>query len=708
LALACGGAAAAEKIKAALDELIPAARNGVGSLADSSEAVEQYKSLLADALVALESAHWETGDAVVWLRLGWKGSPVTVAAVALGSTAAMESDWLRAAGAVDKGNQRRLATGLTAYARTEGGFPAGAAGSRVMSPETRLSWIAALLPYYGHADWHRQLEFGYPWNGPQNQAVTRQPLAEVVNPALGPAATEAGFPVTNYVGVSGVGPDAGRLDAGDARAGVFGYGRKIRPEDITRGAANTIAILGVTARCGPWAAGGDPTVRSLGTRPYVNGPDGFGSGQSDGMWAGMADGSARFFSKNMDPQLLEQMATIHGEPPVEEEGTAKPQAEVKAKMEEKPQAEAKPEVKPTSTDPGIQARLATAVSQIELSDMPLADAVTLLAGMSNVRVTFDVDAMRELGATLHDKVSVSLSKTSAGEVLAAILASRKLTCVVQDGWVLVTSPAEYRESLREVRYTVSDLTGEATAATEELARLVEKLVVPESWQANGGRGTIRAKEGALEVNQTGSVHSQVLVFCEKLRTARGKPTRSRLSPELFSLATRADRAARALAHPVTANFREPAPLGQILGHLRQSTGAEILLDGPALAAAGISEDVVATLKSQRQPLSAVLGQVLDPLGLGWRAVGPSALQVSTRKAVDSRLELEFYPVASLLGREQAAALIERLKARLPQATWGEGSRTGVVVFDPPSGCLIVLQSQPVQIAIEAVLKEMAR
>jgi hypothetical protein len=316
--------------------------------------------------------------------------------------------------------------------------------------------------------------------------------------------------------------------------------------------------------------------------------------------------------------------------------------------------------------------------------------------------------MQELGATLHDKVSVSLSKTTAGDVLGAILASRKLAYVVRSGWVLVTSPAEYRESLRQVRYTVSDLTGQEIPATQELAQIVEKLVAPESWQAHGGRGTILAKEGALEINQTGSVHYQVLVFCEKLRTARGKPTRSRLNPALFSLATHADRAAAALTHPVTANFPEPTPLGQILGHLRQSTGAGILLDGPALAAAGISEDVKGTLKAQQQPLAAVLGQVLDPLGLGWRAVGTNTIEVTTRKAVDARLELELYSVASLVAKEQSSAVIERIKARLPQAAWSEGGGPGLVVFDPPSQCLIVLQPQPVQIAIEAVLKDMTR
>ena len=93
---------------------------------------------------------------------------------------------------------------------------------------------------------------------------------------------------------------------------MFGYGRQTRQQDLVRGGANTIAVLGVQDQCGPWAQGGRATVRPLTRQPYVNGPDGFGSGQADGMVAGMADGSVRFLSKNIDPHVMEQLATVRG------------------------------------------------------------------------------------------------------------------------------------------------------------------------------------------------------------------------------------------------------------------------------------------------------------------------------------------------------------------------------------------------------------
>jgi hypothetical protein len=63
---------------------------------------------------------------------------------------------------------------------------------------------------------------------------------------------------------------------------------------------------------GSWAAGGRPTIRSLTKKPYIDGPDGLGGQHPNGCLFGMADGSVRFISKNVDPQVLEALMTIAG------------------------------------------------------------------------------------------------------------------------------------------------------------------------------------------------------------------------------------------------------------------------------------------------------------------------------------------------------------------------------------------------------------
>jgi hypothetical protein len=735
VALVCEGETAAERVRAALDELVPAVKELLPKQAEALQeslragrltaaAATPYRMLLDDGRTTLEAAHWQVADGTVWLRLNWGRPPLAVAAAAADSFPALRADWLAAARGVDEARHGYLLEGLMGYQKAEGHLPPGAVGGALLPPETRLSWIAAMLPYYGHDDWHRQLEFGYPWNGTQNRGVAHRPLAEVTNPALGPATTAAGFPVTHYVGVAGVGADAGGLAADQPGAGVFGYGRSTRAEEITRGAANTIAILGVSDRCGPWASGGEPTVRPLTTPPYVNGPDGFGSGQPDGMFAGMADGSVRFISKDIDPRVLEQLATIRGhddvtaaalqskpQPAEKPPGAAAGPEHAKPQSEEKPPPPAAPPVAENPAEPAVDvdARLADKIPQIELLDTPLGDALDLLSAMSTLPVTLDPDALLACGVSLRDPVTVRLTGASVGKVLEAIVAGRKLAFVAENGQLLITSPAEYRETLRTRRYTVSDLTGSDAKAVAELAGLVQKLVAPESWQANGGRGAVQPDQGALSVVQTGAVHDQIIMFCEKLRTARGKPLRSRLDSRLFSLATRTARAQAALGQEVSVNFPTATPLAEILRYLKKQAEVEILVDRSALVAAGMADDPKAVFKSQKQPLSTALAALLEPLGLGYRVVDGRTIQVTTRKAVAARFELEFYPLGSLPGNGQpAAALIERIKSRVGGPTWSDAGGPGQAHFDPPSACLIVLQSQPAQFAIEALLAELTR
>ncbi len=382
---------------------------------------------------------------------------------------------------------------------------------------------------------------------------------------------------------------------------------------------------------------------------------------------------------------------------------AKPQAkdgpQVNAQAIAETETSRKEAPRPATPAADADNRLAAQIPQIEANGMPLGETIELLSATSGVPIAVDPDALRQAGASLRDPVHVRLGETTLGKALAAILAGRKLACVAAGGAALVTSPPEYRRKLRKVRVSVSDLTGGMPIAATELAELIEKFVVPESWRSNGGHGAILPEGSALAMVQTAAVQDCVAAFLDKLRTARGKPAAA-------ALASRRELAKPALLRPATANFSTPTPLAEILRYLQKNADVDIFLDLPALRAAGLVDDVKATLSVQEKPLAAALSQLLEPLGLACRTVDARTLQVTTRKALDARLELELYPVAGLLSKGQSAsALVERIKSRAAAATWSDAGGVGLIHFDPRSECLIVLQSQPVQAAVQALLAE---
>ena len=740
IAFVCEGETTANQVSAALDELLPAAKVSLaeeaqaitGKLKDgllTAEAADRYEVLLQRAQGALATARWEVVDETVWARVDLGSNPSGLAQAASGSSRAIKSNWLAAAREVDQQNHLHLLAGLGGHLKAEGHFPAGAGGGKLLPPETRLSWIATMLPYYDHRDWHRDLHFGYPWNSPKNRPVSERPLASVVNPALGPGSTEAGFPVTHYVGVAGVGADAGTLPAGDPRAGVFAFGRTGKLEDMPDGLSNSIATMGVCDHLGGWAAGGNPTVRALIQRPYVNGPDGFGSGQPDGMLVGMADGSVRFVSDQIDPEVLEQLATVGGregvtvavldpKPPVlppmpteepvdktattEEPGTSKPEQPNSAEPNEPGEEPSVAGPKQPTID--VESRLAGPIEGIELPGVPLADAVALMSQLSGAPIAFDLDALATLGVGLEDSVTVQLSQIDLGQALRAVLAECGLVYLAEEGYLLVTGPQSSRSTIRPLDYPVADLSDGGPQSVAELAHLVTTLVAPDSWQSTGGRGNIKPAGGSLVVNQIDAVHRRVALLLGRLRVARGLPLGSNLAAEKLSLTSRVSRAGASLDRTVTANFHEPTSLGRIVDELHARSGARILIDWSALAAEGVSTAVDGTLGVVNQPLWTALGELVRPLGLSVRVVDRNTFEVTTPAALTARLQLEFYVVGDLLREDRTIEqLTEQLKGEVAGGSWDDAGGPGVLHFDRPSECLLVLQSQPVQATLEAVL-----
>ncbi|MEN6457469.1 MAG: hypothetical protein ABFC63_00940 [Thermoguttaceae bacterium] len=357
---------------------------------------------------------------------------------------------------------------------------------------------------------------------------------------------------------------------------------------------------------------------------------------------------------------------------------------------------------PTPVD--VAARLEDPLTAIDFKDIRLSDAIEMLAAASTVPVTLNPDAMWQFDVTPQDPITLQLGTTTVGRALAAAAAQRGLAVVTDGGQVLVTWPAEYREALRTVRYTVSDLAGDDKAAMAELAATVAKLVAPESWQQVGGRGRVEVDGGALMVTQTGDVHRQVLVFCERLRNARQKPLRSHDRADRFTLETRTDQARQLIERPVSVNFHNPAPLAAILEFLAGATDSVILVDHAAMAAAETSDRVEASLTVQSRPFGQALAALLEPLGLCYRTVGVNAIQVTTPESLDERLELEFYPIKSWIDRHVSPErLAERLKSRVAPSSWSDVGGQAEIHYDAPSRCLIVLQSQPTQRAIEQLL-----
>lgn len=187
-------------------------------------------------------------------------------------------------------------------------FPRGTFENEELEVDERLSWMYPLLPFLEQNNLYQQIDRNGAWNSEQNKPMAELMLPVLVNPSS--FGEEAG--ALDYVGISGIGPDSASLKANDPKAGIFGYDRQTRIRDITDGTSNTIAIMDSAERGKSYLQGGKSNIRGFSQQPYINGPDGIGGPHPGGVNAGFADGSVRFISENIDPKVLEALATKAG------------------------------------------------------------------------------------------------------------------------------------------------------------------------------------------------------------------------------------------------------------------------------------------------------------------------------------------------------------------------------------------------------------
>ena len=216
-----------------------------------------------------------------------------------------------------KNNLKQIGLAMHNFHDTFNKFPSGTIPSKKLKPDERQSWLAQLLPYMDQAPLYNQMKIDLresaKWNDEDQEMWITNAIPNLHNPSNPPGFQPGEPATTDYVGWAGVGKDAPTEKAKINKMGIFGYDRATRIRDITDGTSNTVMVSDAVAKSrGPWAQGGESTIRALTSKPYVNGEDGIGSPHAGGFHVLMSDGAVRFVSNNIDENVLESLATRGG------------------------------------------------------------------------------------------------------------------------------------------------------------------------------------------------------------------------------------------------------------------------------------------------------------------------------------------------------------------------------------------------------------
>jgi len=155
------------------------------------------------------------------------------------------------------------------------------------------SWRVAIMPFLSGNPNFAQYDFNQPWDSPKNRA-----LASVLTPggicqcpsSPNPSSTE-----TDYVMIVGKGTIGGLPN------------EKVTLADVTDGTANTILVVEVVGTGIQWMEPKDLSIEELSGRLNDGSGKCISSNHPGGVNVALADGSVRFLSNALPPQVLRRL-----------------------------------------------------------------------------------------------------------------------------------------------------------------------------------------------------------------------------------------------------------------------------------------------------------------------------------------------------------------------------------------------------------------
>jgi hypothetical protein len=376
---------------------------------------------------------------------------------------------------------------------------------------------------------------------------------------------------------------------------------------------------------------------------------------------------------------------------------------------------------------------------LRIQDTPIRDVISRLSAAGGLNIWIDVAALTDEGIAADEPMYAAFDDVSIERVLNRILPQIGLTWLIEDEVLKITTNVAAGErfftrvynvcklralavhqqprnaaarpatdELTFVQFGAGDFEGKA-AEENELAWLLGAIQIHTGgeWQnINGTGGTLSLVKDLLVVRQTYHMQRQVAALLNALERAADSTLKAEaieVRPPNYPFA--ADAAIhQALQKQIAVEYTD-APIRDVVAHLREQTGAAVLIDEAALTEEGVATDEPVTLRLPK-PVTAgsALRLILEPLALRYYVV-EGALHVTSEVSASKTMLTVVYVVRDL----QAAGISreELIKSIREETTgpWVDVEGTGGTLSMPVPDVLMCRQTHKAQSEVARLLEE---
>jgi hypothetical protein len=356
----------------------------------------------------------------------------------------------------------------------------------------------------------------------------------------------------------------------------------------------------------------------------------------------------------------------------------------------------------------VAQQFALRVESLTATDMSVEKFVAFVSDLAAVPITIDPLALELAGVSPRTELAVQTGGVTLEELARNGLSKLRLELAEHDGRIRLALAKGGERSTK--RYDVSDLMAPGAVDASEVASVVERFVSPTALQSGAGSDRLRVEGKKLRLDQSKSVHHELLIFCERWRLARGLKQRSQYPVKLLPIASPYPPVEAKLSNNTTFTFLPWTRLDDVVHNWQQSTGLTMLVDWTRLADEELAPSTPIACSAVDRPWNEALREIFEPLGLAWWAVDGRTIQITTTDALDTIERTEFYVISKELRDkfDSQETFLQALQSELQQHVGGKAGDTPAQFHvDAPSGRLIVRSAPAVHRYLAARLSSNA-